>query len=117
MAGLCSFGGAVFTTLTMTYSLYSGVNQGVISTLFVLSSIIIAIMSYFILGEKMNMSHYGGMLLMIMCAIVLSFANTDEVAIGIDPKNKISPVWPVLTTLLSTILYAFRGFLAKYYSS
>ena len=55
-----------------------------------------------------------GMILMIGCAIILSFSN-DTTHVVIDPSLTVSSVWPVLFAILSSLAFGFRSIFIKYY--
>mmetsp|Transcript_31883 Transcript_31883/g.28232 ORF Transcript_31883/g.28232 Transcript_31883/m.28232 type:complete len:134 (+) Transcript_31883:203-604(+) len=46
------------------YALYAGINQGAITTIFALSGIYVAIISWFLFDEKLNKFHMIGMFLL-----------------------------------------------------
>lgn len=76
--GLCSFFGSICMGLTFEYAVRSGLNQGVTSTLFVLSSVFIAILNFLVLKETLDLAQSGGMIMLIACAIVLSYSGEAE---------------------------------------
>ena len=82
-------------------ALYAGINQGVISSVFIVSALSTAILAYLILKEKMNISHYIGMALLIICAILLSLVNTKKTSIQVSAEQRTSSVIPVLLALIS----------------
>jgi len=110
--------GTYFVAMTFQYSEQAGVNQGVMSTLFVLSAIFCAIFAYIFLNEIMGGADYVGMLFMIACAVLLSLSQvgTDEGEItgGIN-KERISAFIPVLAATGSSLGFGVRSVLIKYF--
>ena len=50
--------------VSFKYALYAGVNQGAITTIFALSGIYVAVISWFLFEEKLNKFHMIGMFLL-----------------------------------------------------
>lgn len=86
----------VLMLLTFSYALYSNLNQGVVSTLFAITSIYLAILFWIIYRQVMNIYDFIGMIALIVCAILLVFSD-DRSYIGIDYY---SPAWSVLFGIL-----------------
>ena len=95
--------------ISFKYALYAGINQGAITTIFALSAIYVAIISWFLFDEKLNRFHILGMILLIGCTVVIVFSK--------DPKGghkrlnvygtdvlQVSPIWPVSFALLTTFM-------------
>lgn len=101
--------GTYFVALTFKTSVEAGVNQGVISTLFVLSAVFCAIFAYVFLQEIMSGSDYIGMALMIGCAILLSLSQTQDYSFEIDQTQKISAIIPVLAAIGSSLGFGVRS--------
>lgn len=101
--------GTYFVALTFQTSISAGVNQGVMSTLFVLSAVFSAIFAYLLLNEKMNVSQYVGFVLLIGCAILLSLSQASENIVDIAYQNRISPIWPVLAGVGSSLGFGIRS--------
>jgi drug/metabolite transporter (DMT)-like permease len=55
-------------------ALSAGVNQGVIATLFTLSAVSSALLTFIFLGEKIGLNDGIGMLFVLACAVLLSFS-------------------------------------------
>ena len=96
-------------------SVKAGINQGIISSLFVLSGIFSAILAFLFLNEVMNLSQYIGMGFLIACAIVLSFSNAEDVMKEIPVEERIQSIFPVLIAIFSTTFLSGRSILCKYY--
>jgi drug/metabolite transporter (DMT)-like permease len=54
------------TIFTFKYALYAGVNQGIITSLFALSSVYLAIAAYVLFNEKVTKAQTVGMFFMIL---------------------------------------------------
>lgn len=77
-----------------------------------LSSIFCAILAYILLSEKMDMGQSLGMVMMIICAVILSFAKEETVA---DSDGSVSPFIPVIMAICSSLAFGFRSIFIKYY--
>lgn len=59
-----------------------------------------------------------GMTLMIVCAVILSFASggvSSEAVLAIKEEEAISGAWPVLCAIVSSFAFGFRSIFIKYY--
>lgn len=110
-SALGNFVGTYFVALTFQTSLYAGVNQGVMSTLFVLSAVFSALFAYWLLREIMDNSQYFGMVLLIACAVLLSLSQESENVVEIRPEDRISPLYPVLAAIGSSFGFGVRSIL------
>lgn len=104
-----NFVGTYFVALTFETSIYAGVNQGVISTLFVLSAVFCAILAYVLLKETMDISQYIGMVLMIGCAVLLSLSQESKNIVEIASSERISALIPVLAAICSSLGFGIRS--------
>ena len=107
--------GTYFVALTFQTSIEAGVNQGVISTLFVLSAVFCAIFAYIFLQEVMGGADYVGFTLMIGCAVLLSLSQTGEEKVEtgpiVKPDDRISAFIPVLAAIGSSLGFGIRSVL------
>ena len=101
LSGVLNFSLASIIVVSFRTALYAGINQGVISSVFIVSALSTAILAYLILKEKMNISHYIGMALLIICAILLSLVNTKKTSMQVSAEQRTSSVIPVLLALIS----------------
>lgn len=111
VSALGNVAGTYFVAMTFQYSVDAGVNQGVMSTLFVLSAIFCAVFAYIFLNEIMGLADYLGMIFMIGCAILLSLSQVGADPIGINSQNRISTIWPVLAGIGSSLGFGVRSIL------
>jgi len=104
--------------ISFKYALYAGINQGAITTIFTLSSIYVAIISWFLFNEKLNKFHIIGMLLLIVCTVMIVFSKRDA---GVKKKltfydeevMEVSSFVPVSFALITTFLYSIRTIYVK----
>lgn len=68
------------TIMTFKSSIMAELNQGVVTSLFSLNSIFMAIIGTFMFKEHMHFNHYIGILLLLVCSLLISFAD--------DPSKK-----------------------------
>ena len=139
-SGVFNFIGSWLVTVTFETSIYAGVNQGVMSSLFVLSALFCAIFAYILLNEKMDLSQYMGMVLMIVCAVLLSLSqDSDNIPVEqpmVQPvapanssvmaeltqeqvqnteKQTMSAIIPVIAAIGSSLGFGVRSIATKYY--
>ena len=111
-----NFIGTYFVTLTFQTAIFAGVNQGVVSTLFVLSAVFCAILAYFLFNEKMDVSQYFGMVLLIACAVLLSISQEEGSVQSILEEDRISGIIPVMAAIASSLGFGVRSIIIKYYA-
>ena len=103
--------------ISFKYALYAGINQGVITTIFTLSAIYVAFISWFMFNEKLNKFHIIGMLLLIGCTILIVFSKKPDASKTLKIYNQevqeVSPLYSVGFALITTILYSFRTIYVK----
>lgn len=66
--------------MTFKYAILSQTNQGVIQTLFSLSSVFLCIIGRIVFHERMRHFHYVGIILLIGCSILISFSDDSSKA-------------------------------------
>ena len=106
-----------FVIVSFKYAMYAGINQGVITTIFTLSAIYVALISWFMFNEKLNRFHIIGMLLLIGCTILIVFSKSPDASKTLkvydQEVQQESPLPAVLFALLTTVLYSFRTIYVK----
>ena len=115
-----TFSGGIFIVYAFQFAIYGEVNQGVIASLFSLTSIYIAFISYFAFNEKLHCFHFIGMVLMIACALLIAFSKSAEsqdktIVVYKNVVEVISPVWSVVTAIICTAFFLIRTILIKIY--
>jgi MFS family permease len=63
------------TIMTFKSSILAQLNQGVVTSLFSLNSIFMAIIGIVVFREKMHFNHYVGIILLLACSLLISFAD------------------------------------------
>lgn len=103
--------------LSFKYALYAGVNQGAITTLFTLTGIYVAIISWFMFDEKLNRFHIIGMGLLVGCTVLIVFSkqasSENKIQVYSDEVPEISPTVPVGFALLTSLIYSIRTIYVK----
>lgn len=99
------------------YALYAGLNQGVITTIFTLSGIYVAIISWFMFNEKLDKFHITGMLLLISCTVLIVLSkptsHQEKLEVYDTEVTEVSNLWPVGFALITTFIYSFRTIYVK----
>lgn len=111
---LLTFAAGIAVLFSFQYCLYSGINQGVITALFSLSSLYLAIFAYYFFKQKITAFHIIGMICLVACAILLVMSKNYAV-LEIDPANQTSPAIAVVLAIVSTIILCIRTILVKYF--
>jgi len=75
---LLSFGGGMSMIVSLHVAIASGINQGVITCLFALQSIFLAIIGWLMFDEHIKWYHYAGICLMVSCATCIGFGKSGE---------------------------------------
>lgn len=60
-----TFAAGIAVLFSFQYCLYSGINQGVITALFSLSSVYLAVFAYYFFNQKITIFHVVGMLMLV----------------------------------------------------
>lgn len=77
--GVILFVTGIAILLAFEYAYLSGVNQGVISTLFAITSIYLALIFWIFFKESMTIFDFVGMLMLVACALMIIFSKGEEV--------------------------------------
>uniref|UniRef100_A0A7S3J7A7 EamA domain-containing protein n=1 Tax=Euplotes harpa TaxID=151035 RepID=A0A7S3J7A7_9SPIT len=103
--------------ISFKYALYAGINQGAITTIFALSAIYVAIISWFVFGEVLNRFHILGMILLVGCTILIVFSKSSSsgkvLKVFDQEVESVSALVPVGFALITTVLYSFRTIYVK----
>jgi drug/metabolite transporter (DMT)-like permease len=99
---VAAFVSGILIIFTFRYALLSGLNQGVMTSMFSLTSIYVALISYWLWDEKLHIFHLYGMIFLVACALLISFSK-EAVSITDIESDDISPLWSVLFSILSTM--------------
>lgn len=79
--------------LTMYFAARAGVNAGIITTLWSLNPLYIAVCDYFFFGTKLRYYHHVGTFAIIVCIILISLSGVIEPALpGAPPTPKGPPL-------------------------
>mmetsp|Transcript_26036 Transcript_26036/g.23054 ORF Transcript_26036/g.23054 Transcript_26036/m.23054 type:complete len:301 (+) Transcript_26036:263-1165(+) len=114
------FIGGTCVVYTFQFCIYGNINQGIITSLFGLSSIFSAIMAYFLFGDKLKIYHVAGMILMLLCVVGLGLGSTKNVSE--HPQIMEESDNPLMYGLLAIILgiacpffFALGGITVRYF--
>ena len=103
--------------ISFKYALYAGINQGAITTIYAMSSIYVAFISWFVFSEKLNKFHIIGMLFLVSCAILIVLSKTpssgDKVHVYDSDVDQLSPMWPVFISIGTSLIYSCRTIYVK----
>mmetsp|Transcript_8858 Transcript_8858/g.7835 ORF Transcript_8858/g.7835 Transcript_8858/m.7835 type:complete len:206 (+) Transcript_8858:491-1108(+) len=96
-------------------------NQGIITSLFGLSSIFSAAIAYFIFGDKLKIYHVIGMIMMLLCIVGLGVGSTKKIEINeiTHSEDTTTLVYSLLAILLGIccpLLFALSGLTVRYHS-
>lgn len=93
--------------IAFRFALYGRLNQGIISSLFSMTSIYLATIAWLFFKEQIRIFHLIGMLFMIACALLIVFSKSSDnlgvIEVYGDLVQEISPVWSVLFGILCTL--------------
>ena len=77
-AFLC-FAGGYFMILSFQVAILSGINQGIITSLFSLTTLFVAVACRFLFKEYLKLYHYIGIGLTILCAAFIGLNSNEEI--------------------------------------
>ena len=102
------------------YALYADLNQGVITTIFAFTSILLAGSAYVFFGERLTSYHIVGMTFLGICIILVAFSgNVKEKNVLVvqgDIVERVTPLIPIGFSLITTIYFAARTLYLKQFS-
>ena len=96
--------------MTFRSSILAELNQGVVTSLFSLNSVFMAIIGTFMFHEKMHFNHYLGIILLMVCSVLISFSDDpskkDAFEVLGNTVSKGSPVVAVIFAVLCPLGFA-----------
>ena len=102
---------------TLKFAFYAEINQGVITCIFASQSLFVALLTYFFQNERLNIYQILGMMLMLLC--VLTMGLSDRIVSQttyVPPSERISIAIPIMIAIGTTLVFASRLYLARYFS-
>ena len=117
-------GGNILTILAFQYSSLSGVNQGIIISIYSMVPIWSAAIAYYVYKEKLQWNHCIGMVMLSLCMALISLSNIydKDTRVQQPPPNAseleiltYNPSFPVCLALVATFLLGINMNLVKYY--
>lgn len=94
--------GYIFIT-ALKFSIYAQINQGVMTSLFSLTSVFLAFSGKFIFHEKLKFYHIFGMAFMIGCAILISLSDEKQGGTVTIYGQEVPTVHPGIAVLIALI--------------
>ncbi|CAI2373403.1 unnamed protein product [Moneuplotes crassus] len=117
--GVLTFLNGVLIIISYKLALYGNLNQGLITALFALTSVYLAVFSWKFYDQDITFFHVLGMLFLVACALLISFSKKATQGAVVEVYGEIipeiSPVWGVLVGILCTSLFFCRTILIKEY--
>lgn len=101
--------------LTMYFSALANVNVGLITTIWSVNPVFMAIMDRFCFGQKLQTYHLIGTLFIVICTVILSVSGASKTEEFVEVvKRDILPTWvPVLFGVVTPIFFTISGYLTK----
>lgn len=113
---IINFLSALTFLLSLQYALYAQINQGIVTTLYSFTSIVMALIGRIVFKEAIRVHHLIGLILLIACASIISLSgdkgNEDIVIMG-KVEHRISPIYAVLMALLCPFTFAAQNFIVR----
>ena len=105
--------------LTMYFANSAGVNVGVITTIWSLNPLFMAIADYIFNNQKLHYYHIIGLISITLCCIVISLSGVVGVAPATqEVKVYDTPMWiPVLFGIATPMFFTTNGLLTKHLTS
>jgi len=75
LQGVAHFTGGLFYVISLQYAMYAQVNQGVITSIFSLTSFFMTFIGVFMFHEKLKIYHYVGVAFLVLCAVLISMSD------------------------------------------
>jgi drug/metabolite transporter (DMT)-like permease len=106
----------------MYFSNRAGVNVGIITTIWSLNPLFVAIADYFIFGQPLKHYHYQGLFSILVCSVIISLSGmvnaTTQAGHETGEVSKRVPTWiPVIFGIVTPIAFTVSGMLTKHLSS
>jgi len=103
--------------MTFKYSILARVNQGVIQSLFSLTSVFLIIIGRIVFHERMRLIHYVGISMMIVCSLLISFSDDNSKAkkfeVMGEEVDKVSSLYPVIFAILCPLSFAVGSIIVR----
>jgi drug/metabolite transporter (DMT)-like permease len=99
--------------LTFEYSLYAGINQGIISTMFAFNSVFLSIFGWLIFKEKANNIQITGMIMLVSSAVLYGVSGGKSTDISDESENHVAAYVPILLALACTFYLMIRSLALK----
>lgn len=113
--GFLNLAGEFFIVLGFQHALFSMLNQGILSSIFALGSIIVMIGSVVYIHEKVKFCEYLGTLFIIIGTVVISMTKKEGVdSNGVKLVASESAVYAIILTVCSCACFGTRSLILKY---
>lgn len=101
--------------LTMYFSALANVNAGLITTIWSVNPVFMALMDRICFGQKLQTYHLIGTLFIVICTVILSVSGASKAEeLVVVVKRDILPTWiPVLFGVVTPIFFTISGYLTK----
>lgn len=104
-----NFLSALTFLLSLQYALLAGINQGVVTTLYSFTSIVMALIGRLVFKEAIRVHHMVGLILLVACAAIISVSGgggAEDVVILGQHERRVSPIYAVLMAMLCPFAFA-----------
>jgi len=106
--------------LTFHYAIRADINVGVISTVWAINPLFLAVLDFLIYKQQLTKKHLLGMISLVLCAVCISLSrvvqpDTAHGSIKIYEESERVPAWiPTLFSVITPIGFAISGMLVKW---
>lgn len=100
--------------LTMYFSALANVNAGLITTIWSVNPVFMAIMDRICFARKFQTYHMVGTLFIVVCTVILSLSGADKAEEAVMVVKDVLPTWiPVLFGVVTPVFFTISGYLTK----
>ena len=107
--------------LTMYYSNLAKVNVGIITTIWSLNPLFLAVADYYINNQALFYYHYQGLFAILACSVIISLSGMIQSSPAVSIKTAVvkqAPTWvPVIFGIVTPIMFTANGILSKHLTS
>lgn len=103
--------------LSFKYAILAGINQGLMTSLYSLSAIFLAIAARFLFNERMKPQLVVGMILLFLGVVLIGFSSNEagsELTVLGETTTKVSSITAVAIGVLCPISFACAALITKY---
>jgi drug/metabolite transporter (DMT)-like permease len=112
--------GSLGAIYSMMFAFYGNINQGIITSIWALVSIYSSLIGYFVFNERLIISHFVGITMMILWIVLLSLSSIvypgpQIIMLKGQAVETLSPAWAIIIAIFTPLTFSIRGLNTRYF--